>query len=376
MAATVGGTFAGLARGLRQRWIPTSTQQLLQAQDALLQHASPLPLSSRRHTLSNDHVINTVEVRSRQPELCPHDTLVLAHGFGAGLGFFYGNIAAMTSSYKRVIAVDWLGMGGSSRPDCRQAPIRRVLTCSPCASALTTDEAVDFFIDPLEEVLETLGLEQVHLAGHSLGGYLAARYALKYESRLQSLCLASPVGLVQKRPQNDSQGADQKAPLGLRLLDAAWSANVTPQWMARMLGPARGRKLVERAVSGRFAGKISEPELQRLLSEYLYHITVARGSGEFAMNSILTPNVASNDLGVFARQPLNEDLKSLSIPLHVLYGDNDWLHSAGVPAVMQDLQKQEGAKVKYTIISNAGHHLYMDNSTAFHSALQATPNIQ
>lgn len=44
--------------------------------------------------------------------------IVLCHGFGAGLGFFYRNYAALLAlpQVGRVLAPDWLGMGRSSRP--------------------------------------------------------------------------------------------------------------------------------------------------------------------------------------------------------------------------------------------------------------------
>lgn len=44
------------------------------------------------------------------------DTLVLAHGLGSGLGFWFDNYDFLAKHFKRVISVDWLGFGGSSRP--------------------------------------------------------------------------------------------------------------------------------------------------------------------------------------------------------------------------------------------------------------------
>eukprot|EP01130_Rhizamoeba_saxonica_P017472 TRINITY_DN847_c0_g1_i5.p1 TRINITY_DN847_c0_g1~~TRINITY_DN847_c0_g1_i5.p1 ORF type:complete len:160 (+),score=15.91 TRINITY_DN847_c0_g1_i5:3-482(+) len=42
-------------------------------------------------------------------------TVVMAHGFGAGLGFFMRNYGTLSQN-GRIISFDWLGMGGSSRP--------------------------------------------------------------------------------------------------------------------------------------------------------------------------------------------------------------------------------------------------------------------
>lgn len=43
--------------------------------------------------------------------------LVICHGYGAGLGFFYRNFQSLSQEPGwRLFAIDWLGMGNSSRP--------------------------------------------------------------------------------------------------------------------------------------------------------------------------------------------------------------------------------------------------------------------
>lgn len=39
--------------------------------------------------------------------------LVLMHGYGLGLAFFFANYDALLPHFNRIIAVDWLGMGAS-----------------------------------------------------------------------------------------------------------------------------------------------------------------------------------------------------------------------------------------------------------------------
>ena len=75
----------------------------------------------------------------------------------------------------RVVAFDQLGTGASNRP---------------------TDEAlwtIDRYVEETETVRQALGLGRVHLLGHSLGGWLAIDYALKYPQNLITLILEDTV---------------------------------------------------------------------------------------------------------------------------------------------------------------------------------------
>jgi pimeloyl-ACP methyl ester carboxylesterase len=105
--------------------------------------------------------LNTLSLQSKlDPE---KKNLVIAHGYGAGLGFFYRNYAnlAKLSGYN-VFSIDWLGMANSSRPSY---PKRH--------RKMTDDQLVaqseEFFIEALEKWREKLGIEKMVLAGHSLG---------------------------------------------------------------------------------------------------------------------------------------------------------------------------------------------------------------
>src|SRR6185295_7869227 len=46
-----------------------------------------------------------------------------------------------------------------------------------------------FYADALDRLIDHLGLSQVHLLGHSYGGFVAQRYALDHPDRLAGLIL-------------------------------------------------------------------------------------------------------------------------------------------------------------------------------------------
>lgn len=346
-----------IIRAARQWWTSSNRQALLDAQQKLVSGVVQSPVVRSISSPLNSLEFGTAHVDK--------PTVVLCHGFGSGLGFFFNNIDGLLKTNKigRLLLVDWLGMGGSDRPPCRR-PVRGYFeyTSSWCDSRFTPDQSVDFFVDPFEEWMASQNLhENVILVGHSLGGYLSARYALKYPERLSKLVLASPVGIPAK-PANALPSSQM--PTSIRILDALWWANVTPQQLVRMVGASRGQQNVRRALAGRIPNL--KPHEVDLLADYLYHITVAHPSGEFAMNSLLEPAVSPELMGVFAREPLEERLKALDpkIRLNIMYGDHDWMRP-NEPSARRLVNHLGGNRASLSIVENAGHHLYLENPSDF-----------
>lgn len=357
-------------RVARQWWTQSSAGALHNAQDSLLK--AFVKAAFVRTSSAGLNSVEFVNVGGKKDG----DTIVLAHGFGSGLGFFYSNVDSLLQAptVRRVVLVDWLGMGGSDRPGCRQRPMRGLFpgTSSWCDSRFSPSEAVDFFIHPFHQWMQSsvvgmLKNEKVVLVGHSLGGYLAARYALRYPQHLSKLVMASPVGFPVK-PANALSGS--QLPTSLRVIDAMWSSNVTPQQLVRLFGARRGRLNVQRGLQARMPHLL--PSDVNLLTDYLYHITVADPSGEFAMNSLLEPGVSPDVMGVFAREPLQESLSQLDTShglrnVKVLFGDQDWMRPNEPSArhTLNVLKESTGISTSVDIVPNAGHHLYIENPLEF-----------
>lgn len=241
-----------VSKKLRELYIPSSLAKLRRAQDSLLMAFVKSKFESRVVHLNSGEFINLIELsnssRIRSPAE-PGRSLLLTHGYGSGLAFFWANYDHLVSKYDRVIAIDWLGMGGSSRPHRSKAP-----WLSPCPSKQDADPArgVNFFIDTLEELRMKEGLSKFVLAGHSLGGYLSARYALKHAdaNHLQGLILISPVG-VSSEPVAESVIPHRDLSAGLRAISTAWRWNITPQSIVRAMGP-RGSDMVTNVLLRRF----------------------------------------------------------------------------------------------------------------------------
>lgn len=326
------------------------------------------------------------------------ENLVMLHGYGAGLGFFYRNFESLSRSEGwKVYALDLLGMGRSSRPNFK-------IHAKDKQGKI--NEAESWFVDALEEWRIKRGLDKFTLLGHSLGGYLAVAYALKYPGHLNKLILASPVGIPEdpyavneemSDPQESSlaneftQDATEtangvkpttadnnnfmnqrkkneasKEPPKRRLpgwLYYLWEANmVSPFTFVRWSGPL-GPRLVSGWTSRRFS-MLPEEEAQAL-HDYSYALFRQRGSSEYALAYLLAP-------GAFARSPLIRRIQGVGrqeirshdaptvdatssspspstqrengYPIIFMYGENDWMDVAGGFAAEEKI-KQERARL-------------------------------
>jgi 4,5:9,10-diseco-3-hydroxy-5,9,17-trioxoandrosta-1(10),2-diene-4-oate hydrolase len=104
--------------------------------------------------------------------------VVLLHGGGpgaSGLSNFAKNLPVFAEHF-RTIVVDQPGYGKSDKPEIQGNYFR-------------------FSADALKDLLDELGLDQVHLVGNSLGGGTAVRFALSYPQRAGRLVLMGPGGL-------------------------------------------------------------------------------------------------------------------------------------------------------------------------------------
>jgi len=142
-------------------------------------HSNLIKLSGK------DRALNEFSVQRDGEDV--QENLVMLHGYGAGLGFFYKNFEGLSRVRGwKIYALDMLGMGRSSRP-----PFRVHAKDQPGKIA----EAENWFIDALEEWRVLKKIDKFTLLGHSMGGYMAVAYALKYPGHLNKLILASPVGI-------------------------------------------------------------------------------------------------------------------------------------------------------------------------------------
>jgi pimeloyl-ACP methyl ester carboxylesterase len=237
--------------------------------------------------------------------------LVLIHGVGSGARSWAAQLESLSSAF-RVIAWDAPGYGDS--------------TPQPAASPRPED-----YTARLELLLGALGVERLHLVGHSLGAIIAARFAAEHPQRIVRLTLASPSGGHLRLPE-----AERKKLRDGRLDDLA---SLGARGMAEKRGP-------------RLVAPDAAEEHRRAVVETMAQIHPAG----YAQAVHLLSN--SDTRADVARLPA-------TVPLQFVLGDADVITP---PASTRDIASvRPGAPVH--VIPGAGHALYIENPEAFNRFL-------
>ena len=110
------------------------------------------------------------------------DIIVCLHGWGCSVYTFRELLPLLARAGQRVIAIDLPGHGLSDKPESKEA--------------YTADALINCIIG----VLDALGVARATFVGHSMGGALSARIAVRYPGRVKRLVLCAPVGFGAIRP--------------------------------------------------------------------------------------------------------------------------------------------------------------------------------
>ncbi|WP_226665529.1 alpha/beta fold hydrolase [Microbulbifer aggregans] len=159
----------------------TAEEYQVQPRDALLSNYD-YPYKVRFHDLNDQQQslrMAYMDVAPRQSEGTPPQakgTVLLLHGKNFSGAYWQQTIDALTAKGYRVIAPDQIGFGKSSKPTRFQFSFQSLA-------------------EHTRSLLDTLDVEKVYVAGHSMGGMLATRFALMHPDRAKKLVLINPIGL-------------------------------------------------------------------------------------------------------------------------------------------------------------------------------------
>ncbi len=103
------------------------------------------------------------------------DAVVMLHGTGGHLETYVANVVPHAERF-RVFVPDMIGHGFSGKPD--------------------HDYEIRHYVKHLLDFLDFKGIERAHLSGESLGGWVAAQFAIDHPERVGRLVLNTPGGLT------------------------------------------------------------------------------------------------------------------------------------------------------------------------------------
>lgn len=103
-------------------------------------------------------------------------TVLLLHGKNFSGSYFKETAQALSKAGFRVLMPDQIGFGKSTKPAHYQYSFHQLA-------------------ENTKALLESKGVSNVHVLGHSMGGMVASRFALMYPEVTTSLTLLNPIGL-------------------------------------------------------------------------------------------------------------------------------------------------------------------------------------
>lgn len=249
--------------------------------------------------------------------------VLVVHG-GPGVPSNYLKPLAGLSVDRPVIFFDQLGCGHS--------------TCKDDTSQWT----IQNFVTEIPAIRKALGLEKIHLYGHSWGTILAADYLLSNPSGVESCILAGPALSV---------------PLWIRGTDS----------LLKTL-PDSLQQIIKKSEAAR---AFDSPDYQSAMMVF-YHRYVARkdpwsadtdssfGQLNAAMYNYMQGPSEFTITGTIKNYDRTKDLKQIKIPTLILVGEYD----ESVPSNAKYFQSLiPGAK--FAVIPNAGHLAMQDDSARY-----------
>jgi proline iminopeptidase len=261
--------------------------------------------------------------------------LILHGGPGASHDYFLPYLIPLART-NRLIFIDERGSGQSQKLD------------DPAGYT------IENMVEDVEGVRQRLGLGEVSLLGHSFGGALAQAYALKYQSHLTHLILASTFASTKQLNAFFEQMKAKMAPELRARIEALekqglfghgkdYEKNRYPaDYMVAAWGDGYFPFLYGRKPDPNF-----DPAAMGAMSWDLYR-TMWGSHGEFVIDGNLTSVEYTDRLG------------SIKVPTLITVGDHDELD----PSLSRDMQQHiPGSQL--VVLPNSGHMTFVDQPDLF-----------
>jgi pimeloyl-ACP methyl ester carboxylesterase len=267
--------------------------------------AAPLIAPREKRTASGENFVTVFGTRIHYIDIGTGSAIVLLHGLGDDIGVWEAVTPALAGKH-RVIALDQVGFGRSDKP--------------------LLSYRVNTFVDFLDGFLTELKLDRVSLVGNSLGGWVAAAFALAHPDRIERLVLSDAAGYAALAKTMD--------PRTLSALRLASREDI------RILGPLTFH-------DKRFYEDLDTAFKQR----------VAAGDG-YTVGQVVDSIMRGEDV-------LDDRLSAIAKPTLILWGRDDKV----IPVRFAVRFNKEIKASKLHLIDNCGHMPHVECAEKFNDAL-------
>eukprot|EP01022_Parablepharisma_sp_SALTPOND_P017646 TRINITY_DN2858_c0_g1_i3.p1 TRINITY_DN2858_c0_g1~~TRINITY_DN2858_c0_g1_i3.p1 ORF type:complete len:305 (+),score=21.18 TRINITY_DN2858_c0_g1_i3:1100-2014(+) len=228
--------------------------------------------------------------------------------------------------------------------------------------AKTQADTEKYLLEGLDKWRQQMGIKKFILCGHSLGGYVATKYAHNNPDKVMALMLISPAGMwpIPSNFHKEMEGFLKTIGCIKRNIfkkaSAYWAPGKSPLQLLRNFG--RSSIFVLKSYVNWFPALQEQEKAD--MKEYLFHILMKPGTGELAMPYLLHPVYYAKskefEQGAYGVNPLAKTLNELKIPVSVFFGTRDWMASRTPSGANLD----ENPHIKQRMIEDASHHIYLD----------------
>lgn len=249
--------------------------------------------------------------------------LIFIHGLASYIPAWDRNIGVLKGKY-RCIAIDLPGYGKSSKAKY--------------------NGTMSFHADVVSALIDKLALENVILAGHSMGGQIAIKTALKYPEKIEKLALLAPAGF-ETFTERDKE------------------------WLRNFYSVASIMNTSEEQVRMNYKYNFYEfPEIA--VEEMIQERLDMREASDF---ELYCHSIVQNVAGMLD-EPVFNELKELRQPTLVVYGENDFLipnrilhNSTTAEIATRGVEQIKNARLE--LIPECGHFLQFEKPDEFNKIL-------
>ncbi|MCP9198714.1 alpha/beta hydrolase [Gramella sp. GC03-9] len=244
-------------------------------------------------------------------------SILFVHGLSSTLQSWENNLEGLGDDF-RCIAIDLPGYGKSSRN--------------------RTDYSLSEYADMIREFIQKKELENVILAGHSMGGQIAMHTVLEYPEVFEKLVLVAPAGIETFTPQEATLMKSSYTPA---MLMASSDEQILANYKLNFYEfPESASKMVEQRIAMKEAGDFPQ-----------YAETVV------------------NNIHAMLDEPVIERISEISIPVLMIFGKNDMLipnryfHPDESIESLVETSEEKFKDLEVEVIDEAGHFVNFEKAT-------------